>query len=76
MSWHYLHLLPPMELKLADGGRDGNANRLKDLSASSEGLAANGKALPSIFDDGFLHRFEVLLDVQPLEAVVGGFEPS
>jgi len=76
MSWHYLHFLTPMELELANGGRDGDPNRLKGLSASSETLAANGKALPSIFDDGLLQRFEVLLDVRPLEAVAGGIEPS
>jgi hypothetical protein len=65
-----------MELDLADGGRDSNANRLEDLSAGSETLTANGKTLASVFDDGFLQRFEVLLDVRPLEAVAGGLEPS
>jgi hypothetical protein len=52
--------------------RDGDANRLEDSTTSSETLAANGETLPAVFNDVLLQRFEVLLDVRPLEAVAGG----
>ena len=66
MLWHYLWRLAPSDL--TNRRRDGHPDRLEDLPAGAEALAADGKAFAVLFYEGFLQGLEVLFDIRPLEA--------
>ena len=53
-----------------------NPHRLEDLATGAKAAVPYGKALSVLLDDGFLQRFEILLDVRSLKAVSGLIEPS
>jgi len=56
---------------LADSRRQGDTDRLKDLTAVSAACGANGKALALFFHGDGLQSLEILFDVRPLKHVAG-----
>ena len=56
-------------LHLPNRWRDGNPDRLKNLSADAPTFAANGQTLALFLNRDLLQRFEILLDICPFETV-------